>query len=91
MGLDPLEMPVTAAEIAAPAAIEAGEDAKKPRQGNQPLCPLHHSQMRAYATGSVFTYYRCEEKGCKQTDKKLRPVGPVKNLYGHGKSARCDR
>jgi hypothetical protein len=57
------------------------------RQGNQPICPVHQIQMVSYATNKLFTYYKCTHGGCKETDKRLRPVGPLKNKYGFGKSA----
>jgi hypothetical protein len=64
------------------------EEQSRPRQGNQPLCPIHGTQMVAYSTGSSFTYYRCTENKCRETAKRLRPIGLLKNLYGNGKSAR---
>lgn len=80
-----IEEPAVATEPAA-APIVASEE--KPRQGNQPFCPRHAVQMVSYSSSDMFTYYKCPEPMCNERDKKVRPVGPFKNLYGHGTSAR---
>ena len=64
------------------------EPERQPRQSNRPECPLHHVQMISYSTGAMYTYYRCPEPDCRERDKRVRPVGPLKDKYGHGKSAR---
>jgi len=73
-----------------PAELTPGvkEPDPRPRQANRPECPIHHVQMISYSTGAMYTYYRCPEPDCRERDKRVRPVGPLKDKYGHGKSAR---
>lgn len=69
----------------------AEKPAHKSRQGDdgRPVCPDHNAVMTAYKTPrhSMYTYYRCTVEKCRQTAKRIRPIGPLRNLYGHGKSA----
>jgi hypothetical protein len=73
----------------------AAEPVHKPRQGDngRPVCPDHHAVMTAYKTPrhSMYTYYHCTVEKCRRTAKRIRPVGPLKNLYGHGKSSAAAR
>ena len=62
---------------------------KAPRQDDRPSCPAHECQMTAYATSAMYTYYRCpRHPKCRETAKRVRAVGPLKNKYGHGESKR---
>lgn len=82
-----------------PTPHDAASDPPRPRQGNQPICPLHQVPMVAYSSNDTFTYYRCPveadvpsripggppvKRRCGSTDKRRRPVGPQKHLYEHG-------
>ncbi len=80
-----IEAPAAGQAAAKPA--EPQTEAAKARQSCRPVCPEHGVAMTAYATSAMFTYYRCPRKPCRETTKQIRPVGPLKNLYGHGKSA----
>ena len=71
---------------APPPATEPPAAAEPARQGNQPTCPKHNVQMVAFASNDMYTYYRCTVDTCRQRDKRVRPVGPLKNCYGHGAS-----
>jgi hypothetical protein len=79
-------------EVEQPATAELVNDAptasRRPRQTDRPTCPVHDVQMTAYATSAMFTYYECPQKGCKETGKRIRPIGPLKNRYGNGTSAK---
>jgi len=43
-------------------------------------------QMTATSSNAMFTRYRCPD--CGATAKLVRPIGPLKKLYGHGKIAK---
>lgn len=58
----------------------------RPRQDQRPVCPKHGQQMVAYSTNAMHTFYRCPVEGCAERAKRVRPVGPFKDLYGNGKS-----
>lgn len=79
LGLEAQEEPVT--------EPVKQEEPNRLRQGNQPLCPVHDVQMVSYSTTQIFTYYKCPNIDCKETSKRMRPVGPLKNRYGNGTSA----
>ena len=82
-------------EAEEPESIETGQptasELPRPRQTDRPFCPVHNVQMVAYWTDSMFTHYGCplkKERKCSETAKRVRPVGPLKDLYGNGKSRR---
>lgn len=56
----------------------------RPRQDSRPICPEHQTQMVAYASNAMFTYYECKTANCSQRAKRVRPIGPLKNKYGNG-------
>jgi len=61
--------------------------AARPRADQRPVCPAHRGQMVCYHSSAMYSYYKCPEKGCQKRARTIRPIGPLKNLYGHGKSA----
>jgi hypothetical protein len=99
LGLDPQveatekleEIRARPEESVADACKRTGQDFEaqpKPRAGARPVCPVHGSQMVAYSTMDMYTYYRCAEQNCGCRDKLVRAVGPLRDKYGHGKSAK---
>jgi hypothetical protein len=66
--------------------VEPAADAPRPRQDQRPICSAHDRQMVAYASNDMFTYYKCPVEYCRETAKRVRPVGPLKNKYGFGSS-----
>jgi hypothetical protein len=80
--------PALGIEPAAKPAKKPADAEKAPRQGNQPVCAVHTVQMVAYSSSAMYTYYRCPTDKCRETAKRVRPVGPLKDRYGHGTSAR---
>jgi hypothetical protein len=72
--------PAEVEQSPAPAADPA------PAPGSRPVCK-DHGPMTEYSKKGIIAYYRCKVKGCRASAKRLRPIGPIKNLYGFGKSA----
>jgi hypothetical protein len=77
-------------EVSPPEPAEDAATDKRPRQDRRPVCPDHGVQMTARSTSAMYTYYRCPAQNCRQTQKLVRPIGPLKNLYGNGRSASPD-
>lgn len=73
-------------DTTAPEAIAA--EPAPARQDKRPTCPIHGAQMTAYTSSDMYTYYKCPVGKCRERGKKVRPVGPFKDLYGNGASAR---
>jgi len=50
-------------------------------------CPEHGLPLVVYKTGESRQYFKCPHDGCRYRVSDWRPIGPLKDLYGFGKSA----
>ena len=79
--------PAAETEVAAPEPQTVAPPRTR-RVIEAPYCPIHKTPMRSYCSVQMYTYYRCTTEGCRETAKKVRPIMPLKDKYGHGKSSR---
>jgi len=71
------------------ASVPAFQEPPRCRRSiDAPHCPIHMVPMRSYHSSGMFTYYKCPCDACRETGKKVRAIGPLKNRYGHGESKR---
>lgn len=91
MGLEPNELPEIQVNVPMPEVQPPKAEVPRPRQdAKRPVCSIHHRQMVAYSSDAMYTRYRCPEPKCRETDKRVRPIGQLKNLYGNGIQAETE-